>query len=340
MTHSFAGRKADHPAGALKACVLGSGAWGTALAALLAHAGVGTWLWARDPEAVRALEAQRCNPRYLPSLAFPPELWPTHELSVALEADLVVVAIPSQALRGVVRKLSVRPGTPVVSATKGFELGSTSRMSEIIAEELPAAVPLALSGPNLALEIAQGRPASTVVAGPEPAARRVQEAFTSDRFRVYTNRDLVGVELGGALKNITALAAGILDGLELGDNAKAALMTRGLAENARLGVALGAEAATFAGLAGMGDLVATCASPLSRNHRVGVELARGFTWKEIQERLRLTAEGVHTTLSALALAERHGIELPIASQIRSVLYEGLGAEHAVSALMGRPPRSE
>lgn len=324
----------------MRACVLGSGSWGTALAVLLAHAGVPTWLWARDPETTRQLAQARCNPRYLPGLALPEDLWPTDDLAVALDADLVVVAVPSQALREVVRRLSVRRGTPVVSATKGFELKTTKRMTEVIAEEVPDAVPLALSGPNLAGEIAMGRPASTVIGGSLEAARLVQQAFTSDRFRVYTNEDLVGVELGGALKNITALAAGLLDGLELGDNAKAALMTRGLAENARLGVAMGAEATTFAGLAGMGDLIATCASPLSRNHRVGVELARGSSLQEIQSRLRLTAEGVHTTVSALALARRHHIEMPIAAQIHAVLYEGLPAEQVVGALMGRPPRSE
>lgn len=324
----------------MRACVLGSGSWGTALAALLVHAGVPTWLWARDSEVVRSLASTRSNPRYLPGFELPEDLWPTDDLSVAMEADLVVIAVPSQALRDVARQLSVRRGTPVVSATKGFELGTTRRMTEVIAEELPLAVPLALSGPNLALEIARGRPASTVIGGEFEAAQLVQKAFNSERFRVYTNEDLVGVELGGALKNITALAAGILDGLELGDNAKAALMTRGLAENARLGQALGAEAATFAGLAGMGDLIATCASPLSRNHRVGVELARGYGWHAIQERLNLTAEGVHTTVSALELARRHHVELPIAAQIHAVLYEGLAAERAVSALMGRPPRSE
>ncbi len=324
----------------MRACVLGSGSWGTALAALLVHAGVPAWLWARDLETVRSLAATRSNPRYLPGLVLPEDLWPTDDLTVAMEADLVVLAVPSQALRSVARQLCVRRGTPVVSATKGFELGTTKRMTEIISEEVPEAIPLALSGPNLAGEIAMGRPASTVIGGEPEAARLVQQAFNSERFRVYTNEDVVGVELGGALKNITALAAGILDGLELGDNAKAALMTRGLAENARLGVAMGAEAATFAGLAGMGDLIATCASPLSRNHRVGVELARGFSWQQIQDRLQLTAEGVHTTVSALELARRHHIELPIASQIHAVLYEGLPAERAVSALMGRPPRSE
>ncbi|HEY9854569.1 MAG TPA: NAD(P)H-dependent glycerol-3-phosphate dehydrogenase [Stenomitos sp.] len=324
----------------MRACVLGSGSWGTALAALLVHAGVPTWLWARDPETARELARARCNARYLPELAFPDDLWPTTDLSVAMEADLVVVAVPSQAMRGVARQLRVRRGTPVVSATKGFELGSTRRMTEVLAEELPEAVPLALSGPNLAGEIALGRPASTVIGGELAASRLVQQAFNSERFRVYTNEDLVGVELGGALKNITALAAGILDGLGLGDNAKAALMTRGLAENARLGVAMGAEAATFSGLAGMGDLVATCASPLSRNHRVGVELSRGFSLQDLQDRLHLTAEGVHTTVSALELARRHHVELPIASQIYAVLYEGLAADQAVSALMGRPPRSE
>lgn len=324
----------------LRACVVGAGAWGTALASLLVQAGVPTWLWSRAPETARELAGSRRNSRYLPELELPPDLWPTDDLSVALDSDLVVVAVPSQAVRAVVRQLSVRRRTPVVSATKGFELGTTKRMTEVIAEELPEAVPLALSGPNLAGEIALGRPASTVIGGELAASQLVQRAFNSERFRVYTNEDLVGVELGGALKNITALAAGILDGLELGDNAKAALMTRGLAENARLGVALGAEVATFAGLAGMGDLVATCASALSRNHRMGVELAQGGGLAAIQERLHLTAEGVHTTVSALELARRHHVELPIARQIHAVLYEGLAADQAVSALMGRPPRSE
>lgn len=324
----------------MKACVLGSGSWGTALACLLAEAGTETFLVTRDPEAARVMAAERRNVRYLPDLVFPPGLAPTSDPAVAAEVDLVVVAVPSQSFRSVIRGLHVRPGTLVASATKGFELTSLKRMSEVLAEELPVAVPLALSGPNLADEIARGLPASSVVAGPREAAMRVQDACSSERFRVYTNEDLLGVELGGALKNITALAAGILDGLLLGDNAKAALMTRGLAENTRLGVAMGAQAATFAGLAGMGDLIATCASPLSRNHRVGVELARGRSYQAIRESLRLTAEGVPTTLSALELARRHGVELPIATQMHAVLFEDRPAAQAVAALIGRPPRAE
>jgi glycerol-3-phosphate dehydrogenase (NAD(P)+) len=251
--------------------------------------------------------------------------------------------VPAQSLRANAARLAacLPDGSIVVSAAKGIELESGRRMTEVLAETLPGSPALcALSGPNLADEIAHGLPATTVVAGPPEAARRVQRALTSPGFRVYTHDDVTGVELGGALKNVVALAAGIGDGLGYGDNAKAALITRGLAEITRLGVALGANPLTFAGLSGLGDVIATCASPLSRNRRVGEELGRGRALAEILADLHHVAEGVPTTTAACALAERHGVELPIAGGMAAVLSGELTPAEGARRLMQREPRGE
>lgn len=307
----------------MKAFVLGSGSWGRVLGGLLRENGVEVTLGARDEREVAALRAQgieATSDRPLQGI------------------DLLVIAVPSQFLREACRSIEPVLGkVPIVSCTKGLEIGTHKRMSEVIAEELPGRTVMALSGPNLAPEIGRGLPASTVIAG--PGAEIGQRAFNSDRFRVYTNDDIVGVELGGALKNVIALASGALDGLGLGDNAKAALVTRGLAEISRLGVNMGANPLTFAGLAGMGDLVATCASHLSRNHQVGEMLAQGKTWQEI-EPTGITAEGVHTAVAALELSRKRGVEMPIAEQVHGILFEGRKVAQAVEELMGRRPKRE
>ncbi len=307
----------------IKVFLLGVGSWGRTLAGLLREKGHEVILGARDFEEKEFLA--------LSGIAS------TFERADCLDCSLMVMAVPSQFLRGAARSVAPFLGeVPVICGTKGLELGSHKRMSQVLSEELPGRRILALSGPNLAPEIERGLPASTVIAG--EGAEIGQEAFNSDRFRVYTNDDLVGVELGGALKNVIALAAGALDGLGLGDNAKAALMTRGLAEISRLGTAMGANPATFAGLAGLGDLVATCSSPLSRNHRVGKLLAEGKPWEEI-EQTGITAEGVPTAREAVELARLHSVEMPIAEQVCRILAGG-SVEQAVEGLMIRRPKKE
>ncbi len=327
--------------------VIGTGAWGTTLAVLLACAGRAVTLCARTEEEAARLRRDGENRLRLPGVPLPPELQITADWAAAVPpAELVLLVVPAQRMRENATRLRplLRPDQVVVSAAKGLELETLLRMSQVLQEELPQTAPgriAALSGPNLSREIAQGRPAATVVATPDlEVARRLQQALMTARFRVYSSTDRVGVELGGALKNIIALAAGVLDGLGLGDNLRAALMTRGLAEIVRLGTALGARPMTFAGLAGLGDLVATCSSPLSRNHHVGEELARGRPLEEILAGMPHTAEGVWTTRAACTLADRYGVEMPIARQMYRVLFEGAEAGQAVMDLMERPPREE
>ena len=330
-----------------KVGVVGTTSWGTTLAVLMAREGLDVALWARTEDEAATLHDQGENARFVPGVKFPEGLRVTASSDEAFgDADLVVLAVPSRTFRDNARRVSdsLADSAVVVSATKGLELDTGKRMSQILEEELPPALRsrvCSLSGPNLAHEIAQGKPSSTVIASREPdACRRAQELVTSHRFRVYTNEDIVGVELAGAFKNIIALGAGICDGLGYGDNAKAAFMTRGLAEIARLGEALGAHPPTFAGLAGMGDLVATCSSTLSRNHYVGEQLARGRTLQEIRSAMDNVAEGVDTTAAAVALADSVGIEMPIAQATYRVLFEDVPLDRAIAELMGRAPRPE
>ena len=330
-----------------KVGVVGTTSWGTTLAIIAAREAVDVSLWARTEKEAAQLRADGENRRFLPGARFPMDLQVTASKDEAFgDAEMVIIAVPSRTFRENVRAIrgSVGDSTVVVSATKGLELGSGKRMTQLIEEELPPSFHegiCSLSGPNLASEIIQGKPASTVVASSnEEAARRAQALLTSNRFRVYTNTDIVGVELGGALKNIIALGAGICDGLQYGDNAKAAFMTRGLVEIARVGVAAGAEPLTMAGLAGMGDLIATCSSPLSRNHRVGEELANGKTLEEIRAGMKNVAEGVDTTAAAVSLSESLGVEMPITRAIYNVLFDGMPVGQAVSELMGRAPSPE
>ena len=330
-----------------KVSVIGTTSWGTTLAIILANNGADVLLWARTGEEAQALEGPRENLGLLPGASFPSSMHVTaSERDAAAGADMVVVAVPSRSFRENVRRFLPFWDRPcvVVSATKGLEMDTAKRMSQILEEELPEAFRpgiSALSGPNLSREVVQGRPTSTVVASRDGgSALQAQELFMSSTFRVYTNTDVVGVELGGALKNIVALGAGISDGLGYGDNGKAAFITRGLAEITRLGVAAGAEPRTFAGLAGLGDLVATCSSPLSRNHYVGEQLAAGEKLDEILSSMRNVAEGVYTTVGALKLASGLGVEMPIAEATNRVLFQGLDPRQAVLELMARAPGPE
>ena len=327
--------------------VVGTTSWGTTLAILLANNGSDVALWARTEEEAAALRQAGENPRLPPGSTFPAGLRVTASLHDTVPgADMVVVSVPSRSLRDNMRALQphMAGGTIVLSATKGLETESARRMSEVMEEELPEQFHdriAVLSGPNLAREIVRGMPASTVIASrSEDVALRAQELFMSPVFRVYTNADVVGVELGGALKNIIALGAGICEGLGYGDNGKAAFITRGLVEMTRLAVAAGANPLTLAGLAGLGDLVATCSSPLSRNRYVGEQLAAGLGIEEVLSSMQNVAEGVDTTTAALTLAARLDVDMPLTQAISSVLFRGVDPRSAVAELMGRAPRSE
>ncbi|MBI4233550.1 MAG: NAD(P)-dependent glycerol-3-phosphate dehydrogenase [Chloroflexi bacterium] len=327
--------------------VAGTTSWGTTLAVILARRGCPVALWARTEEEARSLQEARENRRRLPGISFPDCLQVTpHPEEALAEADLVILAVPSHSLRANARRVreSLRQGRVVLSAAKGLEKASGLRMTQVLQEELPPGLQqgiAVLSGPNLSGEIVQGKPATTVVASQdEDIARWVQGTLASPSFRVYTNTDVVGVELGGALKNIIAIGAGIGDGLGYGANAKAAFITRGLAEITRLGVAAGANPLTFAGLAGLGDLVATCFSPLSRNRSLGEQLGKGRPLGEILAGMDQVAEGVDTSAAALKLAARHQVEMPITEVTCRVLFHGLDPREAVAELMGRAPGPE
>jgi glycerol-3-phosphate dehydrogenase (NAD(P)+) len=325
----------------MKIAVIGAGGWGTALAALLGEQGRSVALWARSRQAAAELAAARQNKRYLPGVVLPEAVACTADLAdAAAGAGIVVIATPSHAVRATAAALAplVAPGAIVVSAAKGLEVGTLERMSEVIAAEIPAAAGsvVALSGPSHAEEVGLRHPTAIVAASRSRlAAEAVQEALMAPYFRVYTNPDIIGVELGGALKNIIALGAGIGDGLGYGDNAKAALITRGLAEITRLGMAMQARPLTFAGLAGIGDLVVTCTSCHSRNRRAGLALAAGKTAGEIEAESGMVVEGIRSTLAAHELARRVGVEMPITAEIHRVLYEGASPREAVARLMGR-----
>lgn len=329
-----------------KAAVFGAGSWGTAFAMVLADAGTDVTLWARRSDIVDAVNDTRENPWYQPGIALPERVRATLDPSEALDgAHFVVLAVTAQTLRENLARWA--PLLPVdsllVSLIKGVELGTTKRMSEVIREvaDVPADRVAVVTGPNLAREIAERRPSAAVVASSSPEqAKLLQVASQTPYFRPYTNTDVVGCELGGALKNVIAVAVGIADGMQLGDNAKASLVTRGLAETARLGVALGADPMTFAGLAGLGDLVATCASPLSRNHSVGVRLGSGMSVDEALHATTTTAEGVSSSKSILELARKHDIDVPITEVVVAVLYENLRPSDAVTRLMTRAAKPE
>lgn len=330
-----------------KAAVFGSGSWGTTFAMIMARAGTETTLWGRRGEIVEAIDKQHENPEYLPGIALPETLRATTDPERALDgADFVVLAIPSQTLRSELTKW--KPYLPkdavLVSLMKGIELGTTKRMSEVIGEvaEVHQDRVAIVSGPNLVGEIAKGQPAATVVAcTDEDTMTRLQEAcHVPPWFRAYTNPDVVGVELGGAVKNVIALAIGVAQGMGMGDNVTAMMMTRGLAEISRLGAALGADPHTFAGLAGMGDLIASCSSPLARNRTFGEKLGRGMSLEEAIASSKQTVEGVKSAESVLELARKHDVEMPITEVVVGVVHDGMSPAEAGMLLMSRSPKPE
>lgn len=326
--------------------IIGSGAWGTTLALLLSKKGIGTTLWEYRPERALEMQQRRENSTFLPGFRFPELLQVTSDLGEAASGkEMLLLVTPSQRMRENLRRLapSIGKETLLMNASKGIEIGTLKLMTDIIAEEIPNSQGriATLSGPNLSQEVAQEKPTAAVVASANhEVAVQFRELLTTSYFRVYTGQDVVGIELGGALKNIIAIGAGISDGLGYGENAKAAFLTRGLAEISRLGVAAGANPLTFAGLAGFGDLIATCATPLSRNQRLGRRLASGEKLADILQSTHSVAEGVSTTRAALQLAARYKVEMPIAEQIGQVLFEGLDPKKAVPELMMRDPKKE
>jgi glycerol-3-phosphate dehydrogenase (NAD(P)+) len=344
-----------------RVAILGAGSWGTALAALLPGCASVT-LWARDSDLARHVEADRENRRYLPSIPLADNIRATDDLAAALDrAEAVVLAVPSAGLREVMADAAplLSPDMLLISAAKGLEDTTGMRMSEVIEEALARAPEMqianrksqiamsasvrlaALSGPNLAVEVARGIPTASVAASENPeAASACQALFMGPTFRVYTSTDLVGVELAGAMKNVIAIAAGVCEGIGFGDNSRAALMTRGLAEITRLGVAMGAKMETFLGLAGVGDLIATGGSRLSRNYRVGVGLGQGRALDQVLEEIGQVAEGVPTTKAICLLARRHGVEMPISQALHDALFEGADLRATITQLMLRPPKRE
>ncbi len=327
-----------------KISVIGAGAWGTTMASHLAEKGFDTFIWALEEKVVLNINGARENNIYLPGIRLSSRLKALKDIKEALKgADLAVIAVPSKHLRATLSRTEGAIGKKVLllSLTKGIERGTFKRPSEIISESTGNTNVAALSGPNLSLEIARGLPAASVVAAKDPAAaKKIQEMLSGPAFRVYTSDDLPGVEVGGAMKNVVALAAGISDGLNLGNNAKSALIVRGLAEITRLGLALGARQETFAGLSGIGDLITTCESSLSRNHTVGKELARGKKIKELLQNMSAVPEGVETAASAFELSKKLGIDMPITAEVHSVIFEGKDPKEAISDLMTRPHKSE
>jgi len=321
---------------ALRIGILGGGSWGTTVAALVTRNAPVT-LWARNAATVEEINTQRTNRTYLPDATLPERLAATNDIGEAVhDADVVVMAIPSQNFRAVLQEVArhIRAWVPVISLTKGLELDTRMRMTQIIQEVLPGHPVGVLTGPNLAREIMAGQAAASVIAMEDAIiVRALQDVFKSGLFRVYTNNDVIGCELGGVLKNVIAIAVGMGDGQGAGDNTRAALITRGLAEITRLGVAMGGRAETFAGLAGMGDLIATCTSPQSRNRHVGVELGKGRDMPEIIAEMVMVAEGVKSAPAVMALARQYGVEMPIASDVYRVLSGDASASRAFRGLL-------
>ncbi|WP_328788567.1 MULTISPECIES: NAD(P)H-dependent glycerol-3-phosphate dehydrogenase [unclassified Streptomyces] len=330
----------------VKATVFGTGSWGTAFAIVLADAGCEVTLWGRRQEVVDSINTGRTNPDYFPGVELPANLGATTDpAEAAAGADFTVLAVPSQTLRENLAAWAplLAPDTVLVSLMKGIELGTAKRMSEVIEEvaKVPAERIAVVTGPNLAAEIAARQPAASVVACvDESVAQRLQAACHTAYFRPYTSTDVTGCELGGAVKNVIGLAVGIADGMGLGDNTKGSLITRGLAEATRLGVAMGADPLTFSGLAGLGDLVATCSSPLSRNHTFGTNLGRGMTLEETIAVTKQTAEGVKSCQSVADLARRHGVDMPITDTVVDIVHHGKPTLVALKDLMGRSAKPE
>jgi len=323
--------------------VIGAGSWGTTVAHLAAH-NTSTILWARDPAVAEEVSLHHVNSRYLAGYQLHPGLRATSSLAEAVgQADLLVMGVPSHGFRSTLAQVRehLRAWVPVVSLAKGLEQGTRRRMTEVIQEELPGHPYGVLTGPNLAKEILAGDAAAAVIAmSDETIAVRLQDIFANDLFRVYTNNDVIGCEVAGALKNVMAIASGMADGLGTGDNTRAAVITRGLNELSRLGQAMGGDPMTFAGLAGMGDLVATCVSSQSRNRHVGEQLGRGQTIEQVIEEMHMVAEGVKTAAVVMELADEYGIEMPIAEEVYRVVHEGCPAPEAYRGLLRRQVTSE
>lgn len=336
----------DRPSRDLRIAVVGAGSWGTAVASMLAPR-CSTIIWARRMDIATEISEQHTNSAYLPGLDLSTSLTATTDLGAAVGgADAIVMGVPSHGYRSVLDSVAnvIHPRMPILSLSKGIEQDTLMRMTEVTSDVLPSHDPTvigALTGPNLAREIVAGQPAATVIAiADQPTAERLQSVFMQPRFRVYTNPDVVGSEVAGAVKNVMAIAAGMAAGKGFGDNSLATLITRALVEMTRLGVALGGDVRTFSGLAGLGDLVATCNSNQSRNHRVGFGLGRGRTLDDIVGEMNMVAEGVKSTRGVLALAERADVEMPIATQVGRVLYDGVTTDAALHELMTRTATSE
>ncbi|MCB0980561.1 MAG: NAD(P)H-dependent glycerol-3-phosphate dehydrogenase [Acidimicrobiaceae bacterium] len=327
----------------INVAVIGAGSWGTTVAALAA-ANTPTVLWARRPALAEQINTEHVNADYLAAFTLPDALRATSDLVEAVAfADVLVMAVPSHGYRDVAAEAAphLRPWVPVVTLSKGLERSSRKRMSEVTRDEMPGHPVAVLTGPNLAKEILAGQPAASVVAiDNRDIAAELQRVFGRPSLRVYTNADVVGCEVGGVVKNVIAIASGMAEGMGFGDNTRATLITRGLAEMTRLGVAMGGQPTTFAGLAGMGDLIATCSSSQSRNNMVGVQLGQGLTIEQVLANMNMVAEGVKSSPSVLDLARRYGVEMPIAEQVVAVCHQGRPAREALAALMGRSRKSE
>jgi glycerol-3-phosphate dehydrogenase (NAD(P)+) len=326
-----------------KISIIGSGAWGTTLSILAAENGHNVILWSYEKDVTDHVNKTRENIKYLNGFQLPQNIEATSDIKKAADCEIIIFATPSQWLRETSQNISrfVKEGTIILSAVKGLEVETQKRMSTVITEEISTGLISVISGPNISKEIARGLPAATVVASAGiETAMMIQRILNSKRFRVYTNNDVIGVELGGALKNVIAIAAGVVDGLMLGNNAKSALIVRGIAEIMRLGVALGGKSETFSGLSGIGDLITTCESTLSRNHQVGVEIAKGRKLNDIIKKMYDVAEGVPTAKAARELSRKMKIKMPITEEVYSVLYEGKDPFTAISSLMQRELKNE
>lgn len=329
----------------LNISILGDGGWGTTLAILLSKKGFNLTCWGAFPGYVALVNKKRINTKFLPGIKIPKEVEITSDLRAALHnKELIIFAIPSVYLRSILKKIKrfdYPKGAMFLSVTKGIEMGSLKRMSQVIHDELGSVRLAVLSGPTIAHEVAIGIPTTAVIASPDASLRKcLQNIFMTERFRIYTNQDVVGVELGGSLKNIIAIACGISDGLKFGSNTKAALLSRGLAEISRLGLAMGAKAGTFSGISGLGDLVTTCISLYSRNRFVGVQIGRGKSLSRIQSHMQMVAEGVSTCKSAHGLSLKYKVDMPIIKEVYAVLYKNKSPERAVKDLMTREKREE
>lgn len=324
--------------------IIGSGSWGSALSVLLSDHGLPITLWSHNPAVAEEINLRRSNSSYLPGIEIPSTVHATTDLSETLAAPLIVFVVPSKAIRKVaadLAQLGTKPGTVVVSCTKGIEHDSGKLMSQVLADCLPGCRMAVLSGPNLALEIARRIPAASVIGSDQPdLLEPLQRVFSVKNFRAYTSDDILGIQLGGALKNVYAIAAGVCDGFGMGDNSKAALVTRSLAEMTRLGVSLGGRKETFFGLSGVGDLMVTCFSEQSRNRKFGERLGQGEDPAAIIDSMQMVAEGVPTSLGAWQCAQRAGIDAPITAEIYSVLHQAKPPRESMSELLGRPPKPE